>query len=141
MKSKTIRKEDVNPNLLLYGKRLKDMNLRVLPFQVVNPNSKSSLHCILVGFFTEEQFCFAVYVNFNTGKASLDFHEVAIEGYALVAAESRYPFLISDECKIQRDVYVKYFKKSDRSIKKPSTMKDVRMAPDVKDIEVLAEDL
>ena len=128
-------------DLVINGKRLKDMNLRVLPFQVVNPNSKSSLHCILVGFFTGEQFCFAVYVNFNTGKASLDFHEVAIEGYALVASESRYPFLISDECKAQQDVYVKYFKKSDRSIKKPSKKKDVRMTPDVKDIEVLVEDL
>ena len=29
MKSKTIRKEDVNPNLLIYGKRLKDMNYTV----------------------------------------------------------------------------------------------------------------
>ena len=29
MKSKTIRKEDVNPNVLIYGKRLKDMNYTV----------------------------------------------------------------------------------------------------------------
>lgn len=29
MKSKSIRKEDVNPNLLIYGKRLKDMNYTV----------------------------------------------------------------------------------------------------------------
>ena len=29
MKSKAIRKEDVNPNLLSYGKKLKDMNYTV----------------------------------------------------------------------------------------------------------------
>ena len=29
MKSKSIRKEDVNPNLLIYGKLLKDMNYTV----------------------------------------------------------------------------------------------------------------
>ena len=88
---------------------MSDMNVRVLPFKVTNPESKSTLHCILVAFVHKGSFCLAVYINVNDGRASLDFHDVAIGGYAFIAHESRYPYLTSSECDIQSDVYVKLF--------------------------------
>ena len=93
---------------------MSDMNVRVLPFKVTNPKSKSPLHCILVAFVHKGSFCLAVYVNVNDGRASLDFHDVAIGGYAFIAHESRYPYLTSSECDIQRDVYVKLFSRLEK---------------------------
>lgn len=88
---------------------MSDMNARVLPFKVTNPKSKSALYCILVAFVHKGSFCLAVYINVNDGRASLDFHDVAMGGYALIAHESRYPYLTSSECDIQRDVYINLF--------------------------------
>lgn len=90
---------------------LSNMGIRVLPFKVTNPKSKSPLYCVLVEFMHNGEFCFAVYVNVNTGQASLDFYELVNDGWMLIASESRYPYLTPDECKIQSRVYVKYFKK------------------------------
>lgn len=105
----------IGDHIIINGIALDKMTIRVLPFKVSNTNSKSDLRCILVGFFYEETFCLAVYVNMNDGKVSLDFHEVAIRGYTLIAHESRYPYLTPSECDIQAKVYIKYFKKEDAS--------------------------
>ena len=88
---------------------MSDMNVRVLPFKVTNPKSKSALYCILVAFLHKGSFCLAVYINVNEGRASLDFHDVVMGGYAFIAHESRYPYLTSSECVIQRDVYINLF--------------------------------
>ena len=88
---------------------ISDMNVRVLPFKVTNPESQSALYCILVAFVHNGSFCLAVYINVNDGRASLDFHDVAMGGYTFIAHESRYPYLTSSECGIQRDVYIKLF--------------------------------
>lgn len=105
----------IGDHVVIDGIALDKMKIRVLPFKVSNTNSKSDLRCILVGFFHEATFCLAVYVNMNDGKVSLDFHDVAIRGYTLIAQESRYPYLTPSECDIQATVYVKYFKKEDAS--------------------------
>ena len=106
----------IGDHVIIGGIALDKMKIRVLPFKVSNTNSKSDLRCILVGFFHEETFCLAVYVNMNDGKVSLDFHDVAIRGYTLIAHESRYPYLTPSECNIQAKVYIKYFKQEDTSV-------------------------
>ena len=120
--SNVVRKVEINLEqfgppigdlVVINGIALDKMNIRVLPFKVSNTNSKSDLRCMLVGFFHDETFCLAVYVNMNNGKVSLDFHDVAIDGYTLIAHESRYPYLTSMECDIQAKVYIKYFRQED----------------------------
>ncbi len=105
----------VGEHVKINGVVLDDMRIRVLPFKVCNAKSKSALRCMLVGFFHEETFCLAVYVNMNNGKVALDFHDVAMEGYMLIAHESRYPYLTHSECGIQAKVYVNYFKQDNLS--------------------------
>ena len=100
----------IGDHVSINGIALDEMKIRVLPFKVSNTNSKSDLRCMLVGFFHEEAFCLAVYVNMNNGKVALDFHQVAMDGYMLIAQESRYPYLTPSECDIQAKVYIKYFR-------------------------------
>ena len=117
--SNVVRKVEINfeqfgppigAHVNINGIALDEMKIRVLPFKVSNTNSKSDLRCMLVAFFHEEAFCLAVYVNMNNGKVALDFHEVAMDGYMLIAHESRYPYLTPGECDIQAKVYIKYFR-------------------------------
>ena len=98
---------------------LSDMDICVLPFEVTNPGSKSPLRCILVEFLHKGRFCFAVYVNVNTGRASLDFHEFTDSGWMLIASESRYPYLTPPECEIQSQFYIKHFRKDDKTGQPP----------------------
>ena len=122
--SNVVRKVEINieqfcppigDHVIIDGIALDKMKIRVLPFKVSNTNSKSDLRCILVAFFHEEAFCLAAYVNMNNGKVALDFHEVAMDGYMLIAHESRYPYLTPSECAIQAKVYIKYFKQDEPS--------------------------
>ena len=93
------------------GECVANLDVRVLPFAVTNPTSKTGLHCVLVAYFSRiGEFVFAVYVNINDGNVSLDFNEAAMEGYLFIASESRYPYLTPQECKKQREVYMKYFR-------------------------------
>ena len=117
--SNVVRKVEINfeqfgppigVHVNINGIALDEMKIRVLPFKVSNTNSKSDLRCMLVAFFHDEAFCLAVYVNMNNGKVALDFHDVAIDGYMLIAQESRYPYLTPSECDIQAKVYIKYFR-------------------------------
>ncbi len=83
------------------GMEVHEMQARILPFVVCNPNSKSALHCMLVAFFLNGRFFMATYFNANTGKVVLDFHQISQSGGMLLASESRYPYLTSEECAVQ----------------------------------------
>ena len=118
--SNVVRKAELNfeqfsppegDRVVINGIAFDKMSIRVLSFMVRNTNSKADLRCMLVGFFHGETFCLAVYVNLNNGKVSLDFHDIAMEGYMLIAHESRYPYLTPNESDIQLKVYLKYFRK------------------------------
>ena len=101
----------IGDNVVINDVVLDEMKIRVLPFKVKNTKSKADLRCVLVGFFHDDAFCLAVYVNMNNGKVSLDFHDV--DDYMLLANESRYPYLKPRECDVQANVYVKYFKQEE----------------------------
>ena len=127
--SNVVRKVEINfeqfgppigDHVSINGIALEEMKIRVLPFKVSNTNSKSDLRCMLVSFFHEETFCLAVYVNMNNGKVALDFHDVAIDGYMLIAQESRYPYLTPSECDIQAKVYIKYFRQRAEMVAPPA---------------------
>ena len=112
---------------------LSNLDISILPFEVTNPGSKSSLRCVLVEFLHNGEFCFAVYVNVNTGRASLDFHKLTDSGWMLIASESRYPYLTPAECETQSQFYSRRFRKDDKK-ERPTPPKPV-FDPD-KDIEV-----
>ena len=83
------------------GIKVHEMQPRILSFIVRNPSSKSPLYCILVAFFQMDRFMIATYFNINTGKVVLDFHQISQSGGMLLASESRYPYLTSEECAVQ----------------------------------------
>jgi len=84
------------------------MDVYTLPFQVKNRMSRFPLRCILVAFFHERKFLFAVYVNVNTGNISCDFNDSADS--MLLVGESRYPYLTADECQKQEEICQNLFK-------------------------------
>ena len=98
---------DVQPTPLILNKgfNINDLRLRILPFRVNNSESiPSDMYCMLGAFFKDDEFCFAVYVNLNNGKISLNFREVVSSGSPRVASESRFPYLTTDECEVQLDM-------------------------------------
>lgn len=98
------------PNFDIDGADVRTLERRVLPFRVQAPSeSPVDLRCVLVGFFREEKFCFAVYYCVNNGRAAMDFHDLSTNGYMLVADQSRYPYLTRDECRTQEKVIVDHF--------------------------------
>ena len=106
-----LRERDFKLNGVLFSK----MDIKILPFRVTNPSSKIALRCVLVSFWANSKFQFAIYFNVNEGVADLDFHTIVGSGGMLVAAESRYPYLTSEECKTQAKVHIDHFKTSEKN--------------------------
>lgn len=119
------------------GENVADLEAHILPFAVSNPISKVDLHCVLVAYFSQAgQFVFAVYVNINDGNVSLDFHEAAMDEYLFVASESRYPYLTPFECRKQRDVYIKYFKRESGWAVRHKTIKSSVITSHIEEVKV-----
>ena len=129
----------IGDNVVINDVVLDKMNIRVLPFKVINTKSRASLRCLLVVFFHHDNFCLAVYVNMNNGKVSLDFHDV--EDSFLMTQESRYPYLTPRECDVQTNVYVKYFKPEEPARNLMSPCPKRVLPPDVNtnDVKVLID--
>ena len=129
----------IGDNVVINDVVLDKMHIRVLPFKVINTKSKASLRCVLVGFFRDDDFCLAVYVNMNNGKVSLDFHDV--DDCLLMTQESRYPYLTPRECDVQANVYIKYFKQEEppRNLMSPCPKRVIPPDVNTNDLEVLID--
>lgn len=130
------------PDYEIAGERVPGLSARVRPFSVRNAASKSALKCVLVAFFKNETFVFAVYVNVNNGKTSLDFLDAA--GLKLLESESRYPYLTRMECDKQDKVYFTQFFDTSELKKRQKVLDDARSVARefaTNDVEVLIKDL